>query len=110
MEDKQQIIRTDIAAIGKEDTVALFNAVGVTTYYTDNPDEIDQIIFKLSKANCKIIFVSEKVYSIIPETLEKYATSAYPIILPIPLDETSDGLGLKRIRQNVEKAIGINIF
>ncbi len=109
MEEKK-ITKTDIAIIGKEDTVALFNAIGVTTFFTNDPNEIDQIIFKLAKDNCKIIFVSENIYTLIPETLEKYKLSAYPIILPIQLDLESSGLGLKRIRENVEKAIGINIF
>lgn len=102
--------KIDIAIIGNEDTVALFNVVGIKTYVSCDASMVDQIVFDLSKANCKIIYISEKLYEMILETLAKYQTKAYPIILPLPLDQESNGIGLKRIRQNVEKAIGINIF
>ena len=34
----------------------------------------------------------------------------YPIILPLPLDNVNSGIGMKKVRENVEKAIGIDIF
>ena len=68
------------------------------------------MIFKLFKEGCKIIYVTEKVYENIPETLEKYSQMTYPIILPLPLDNVNSGVGMKKIKANVEKAIGINIF
>jgi len=32
------------------------------------------------------------------------------MILPLPMEQASAGIGLKKIQDNVEKAIGINIF
>ena len=68
------------------------------------------MIFSLYKEGCKIIFVTEEIYQNIPETLEKYSQMTYPIILPLPLDDVNSGVGMKKIKANVEKAIGIDIF
>ena len=43
-------------------------------------------------------------------TLEKYAKSAFPIIIPIPSLAGSTGVGVKKVRSNVEKAIGMDIL
>ena len=51
-----------------------------------------------------------KIYEAIPETLDKYSKSPFPIIIPIPEGIDSKGVGLKKIKDNVEKAIGIDIF
>ena len=102
--------KVDIAVIGETNNVVLFNAVGMKTFVLSDPLEIDKKIFELYKNGCKIIYVSEKIYVSITETLEKYATLAYPIILPLPINSSSTGVGEKKIKDSVEKAIGINIF
>ncbi len=99
-----------IAAIGTDESITIYNAVGFKTYFSNNVEDIDKEIFRLYKAGCKIIFVTEQVYESITETLEKYSQMTYPIILPLPLDNVNSGIGMKKVRKNVEKAIGIDIF
>ena len=99
-----------IAAIATDERVAIYNCVGFKTYFSKDIHEIDKMIFKLYKEGCKIIFVTEEIYQSIPETLEKYSQMTYPIILPLPLDDVNSGVGMKKIKANVEKAIGIDIF
>lgn len=102
--------RIDMAAIGKEDTIVLFNAIGIPTFICNDEDEADKIIFDLTNKSCRIIYVGEEIYEAIPETLDKYSKSPFPIIIPIPEGIDSKGVGLKKIKDNVEKAIGIDIF
>ncbi|NLD26555.1 MAG: V-type ATP synthase subunit F [Acholeplasmataceae bacterium] len=102
--------RIDIAAIGSDDTILLFNAVGIKTYTLSDPLQVDKTIFQLSNQKCRIIYVSEEIYQAIPETLEKYKTAVYPIIIPIPTKTESKEIGLEKIKENVEKAIGFDIF
>lgn len=104
------IDKVDIAAIGSSDAIILFNAVGIRTFSTQDLGDVDRIIFQLVNEKCKIIYLSEEIYEQIPETIEKYKTSAFPIIIPIPLSEESKEIGLKKIKENVEKAIGFDIF
>lgn len=100
----------NIAAIATDESVAIYNSVGFKTFFSKDMHEIDKMIFNLHKEGCKIIFVTEEVYQNIPETLEKYSQMTYPIILPLPLDDVNSGVGMKKIKANVEKAIGIDIF
>ncbi|HNZ50773.1 MAG TPA: V-type ATP synthase subunit F [Bacilli bacterium] len=102
--------KTEMAAIGLDETVLIYNALGIKTFVIKQADEADNIIFKLVNQKFKIIFVSEAIYSHIPETLEKYQSLPFPMILPLPMEQASAGIGLKKIQDNVEKAIGINIF
>lgn len=103
-------LKSPIAVISETNNSTLFNAVGMRTFILTDPKEIDKKIFELYKAGTKIIYVSEDIYLNIGETLEKYAQQAYPIILPLPIDDDSKGVGEKKIKDSVEKAIGINIF
>lgn len=101
---------SSIAVIGETKNVNLFNSLGIKSYISQDVKEIDTLIYHLAKDGVKIIYVSENIYSNITDTLEKYAQKAYPIILPLPLDADPTGIGIKKIKDNVEKAIGIDIF
>ncbi|MDD3107001.1 MAG: V-type ATP synthase subunit F [Bacilli bacterium] len=102
--------KVEMAAIGLDETVLIYNALGIKTFIIKQVSEADAIIFKLANQKCKIIFTSEDIYTHIPETLEKYQSNPFPMIIPIPMEKESASVGLKKIQENVEKAIGINIF
>ena len=102
--------KIDIAIISNKDEVLLFNAIGIKTYKVTTPFEVERTIYELSSNKCKIIYVSEELFLKIPETIEKYKQSPFPIIIPLPVGDEDLNVGRKAIRQNVEKAIGIDIF
>ncbi len=102
--------RNDIAIIGGDDAVVLFNAVGIKTHIVKSPFEAEKIVARLAQERCRIIFLAEDIYEAVPETVEKYQYSPFPIISPLPPKTDSKGVGLEKIKDNVEKAIGINIF
>ncbi|MCK9536755.1 MAG: V-type ATP synthase subunit F [Bacilli bacterium] len=102
--------KIDIAAIGSDDTIILFNAVGIKTYMVKSSSEAEKTIAQLTNEKCRIIYLAEDIYEVIPETIEKYQYTPFPIIIPLPTKTVAKGVGLKKIKDNVEKAIGINIF
>ncbi|HHX00090.1 MAG TPA: V-type ATP synthase subunit F [Acholeplasmataceae bacterium] len=102
--------KNEIAAIGSNDLVILFNAVGIRTFQTDDVALVDRTIFDLANENYKIIYISEDIYEKIPDVIEKYNNRTFPILIPIPTTEEGKGIGLKKIKENVEKAIGFDIF
>lgn len=108
MEPKVDVV--DMAAIGDQDSIAIFNTIGMKTYKAQTSEEVDRIIFDLVNRKCKIIYVAESLYQLLDETLDKYKSSPFPIIIPIPTSEENMGIGMKKIKSNVEKAIGIDIF
>ena len=46
----------------------------------------------------------------IPETISSFMLHPFPILIPIPLTDVDLNVGKDKIKENVEKAIGINIF
>lgn len=102
--------KLEIAIVGLDDSILLYNAVGIRAFRIQEAAEADKTIFKLAQRECKIIYITEDVYVKIPETIEKYQFQPFPILIPIPNGKGSQGVGLKKIKENVENAIGIDIF
>lgn len=100
----------DAAIIGLGEEILLFNAVGIRAFPLKDVSEAEAAITRLSKRECKVVYVSEDLYEQIPDIVDKYKFSAFPILLPLPTGTKSSGVGLKRIAKNVENAIGIDIF
>ncbi|MDY0064133.1 MAG: V-type ATP synthase subunit F [Bacilli bacterium] len=102
--------KRSMAAIGDRDTILLFNAIGIETHISQDVEQVDQLVFSLANKKCKIIFISEDLYQKIPQTIEKYKSNPFPILIPIPITKKSKQIGKQKIRENVEKAIGFDIF
>lgn len=102
--------KIEIAAISDQDSIILFNAIGINTHIVRSASEAEKIIFELASNDCKIIYISEKLYLSIPESIERYRHSPFPILIPMPVGQEKLNVGRKKIKDNVEKAIGIDIF
>ena len=99
-----------IAVIGDKDSVLAFKAVGVEVFDATTAQEAQSLLKKLSHGSYAVIFVAENLAEQIPEVLAKAKTQAYPIIVPIPTTKQSSGFGMKGIKNDVEKAIGVDII
>lgn len=99
-----------IAVVGDRDSVMLWGALGVQTVFADEPREIERAVHKLAREGAAIIYITEQAMVKIPEAVEKYKTVPFPAIIPIPNAEGSLGLGMKSIRDNIEKAIGADLL
>lgn len=100
----------NLAAVGDTGSIMAFRAIGVKTVPAETKDDIEKAINNLVKASCKVIFITEQAAKKVPELIELYRSKTYPIILPIPSKNGTEGMGVKGINDNVEKAIGTNIF
>ncbi len=99
-----------LAAVGDGASVSLFHTAGVTTKSVATPEEAEKAIINLIRDGKKIIFVTEVFLKELSELTEKYRETAYPAIIPIPDRSGSLHLAEKKIIDNMEKAIGTNIF
>ena len=99
-----------IGVVGDKDSITAFKAVGVDVYPVITKEEARKTIDTLASNNYGIIFVTEQVASIVEETIERYNRELLPAIILIPSNQGSLGIGLNKINQYVEKAIGSNIF
>lgn len=99
-----------IAVIGDKDSVLAFKAVGVEVFDATTPDQATQLIKKLTNDQYAVVMITEQLAELIPDTLKKAKTRAYPIVLPIPTSKGSTGFGMQGIKKDVEKAIGTDIL
>ncbi len=73
-------------------------------------EEARKRIDSLANEKYGIIFVTEQVAALVEETVERYNKELTPAIILIPNNQGSLGIGLSKIDEYVEKAIGSNIF
>lgn len=98
-----------MAIVGDGDGVLAFSAVGIDAYPVNNADEAGDLIKSLSKTYA-IIFVTDVIAKEIDEIIKRYVTSTYPIIIPLPSKDGSNGYGMERVKQAMEKALGVDIL
>lgn len=99
-----------IAVIGDKDSVLAFKSVGVEVFDATTAQEAQTLIKKLSQEQYAVIFIAENLAEQIPAVLAKAKTQPFPAVVPIPTTEHSSGFGMKGIKNDVEKAIGVDII
>lgn len=102
--------KAKLAVIGDKDSVMVFKSLGFKTVYAEEKKSIESTINSLSKENYEVIYITEQAAILVPEILDAYKNVPFPTIIPIPNRFGSIGLGKKRIRENIEKAIGADIL
>ncbi len=103
-------MRRQMAAIGDADSVMGFAALGIHAVPVSDTEEAEKIIFELAREGAAVIFIEEHLAMRVPQVLARYATSPYPVIIPVPSGRGSEGLGLRQLKANVEKALGADIL
>lgn len=99
-----------MGVVGERDAVLAFQAMGMRVMPAETPEAIASAVFRLAGEGVPVIFMTERAARLSPETLERYKTSARPVLIPIPGSQGTDGFGMQRVRANVEKAIGADIL
>lgn len=101
-----------MAAVGFYDTVLPFQAVGVKPFpVSDGSDrEVGNLLERLAREQYAVVFV-EETFFIANKDLISNLNQEYPAsMIPIPGISGSLGVGLLAIKNNVERAVGMDIF
>lgn len=99
-----------IGVVGDKDSVLAFKALGIDVFPVVSDDEARKTVDRLAKNDYAVIFVTEQVAVGIEETIERYTREVLPAIILIPSNQGTLNIGMKRISDNVEKAVGVNIL
>lgn len=99
-----------IGVVGDKDSVFIFKSLGLEIFACQNPDEARKTVDRLAMDNYAVIFITENVAKDIMGTIDRYQKKYIPSIVLIPGSSGSFGIGIKKISENVEKAIGVNIL
>lgn len=99
-----------IGVVGDKDSVLAFKALGIDVFPVITPDEAKHAVDRLARTDYAVIFITEQAAQNIEETIERYNKSVLPAVILIPGNQGSLNIGMQRISDNVEKAVGMNIL
>lgn len=99
-----------MGVVGDRDSILGFKALGLSVFPVTQPEQAARLIHRLAKENYAVLFVTESLAKDIKETIDRYNAQPFPIITLIPNNAGSMGLGMERIKANVEKAVGVDIL
>ena len=99
----------NIAVIGDAATIRCFKAVGVSTLKASTAAEVNKALERIYKENYAVVFITEQLQPLILATMaDLFARSLISLVL-IPSSKGSLGIGLSRLSEIVNKAVGVNI-
>ncbi len=99
-----------MAVIGDKDSVFAFKAVGVDVFGAASKGEAKERLKELVKENYKVIFLTEDLAKKLQAFLERYKTTPYPAVIPIPRSGQAQGFAMESLKRDMEKAIGADIL
>ena len=98
-----------IAVIGDWESVMGFRALGLDAYPASSPEEAREIIHKLAKEDCAVIYLTEQLAVKLEDVIARYKDALRPAIILIPGKGGSLGLAGHALQAAVERAIGADI-
>lgn len=99
-----------IGVVGHRDAILPFRMIGFQIFPVNSSQEAINTLRKLADDNFGIIYLTEDIAKDIPETLNHYDSQLTPAVILIPTHKGRLGIGMRRVEENVEKAIGQNIL
>ena len=97
------------AIIGRGDGVLAFKAGGVDAYSVENSTSARETLRKIAKSY-SVIFLTDDFAEDLNDLIERMNESPYPVILPIPGVNGSSGYAKAKMKEEMERALGVDIL
>lgn len=98
-----------IAVVGDKESILGFSAIGMDIYPAYEEEDVKNILPKLIEENYAIIYITENVSIKSEKYLEKLKKNKIPAIITIPNNTGNSKYAQNRIKEMVQKAVGIEI-
>jgi V/A-type H+-transporting ATPase subunit F len=99
-----------IAVMGDKDSILGFKAIGFDIFPTVSKEESVNHLTRLAGEGYALIYITEDAAQEIMEEISRYRNSYFPAIILIPGSKGSLGIGMKSVKESVEKAVGADIL
>ncbi len=99
-----------VAVIGDKDSIYGFASIGLEICPCDDPVKAGKELHRMAETGYGVIFITEQLASQMETELARYQGLPLPAIIPIPGVDGNTGLGMKRVSQSVEQAVGSDIL
>lgn len=99
-----------IAVIGDKDSILGFKTLGATTYTVTGAEEALAALKQAVKQRYAVVFITEVLAQHMMDSIEELNRRLLPAVVLIPNNKGTLGIGIRKIKRNVEKAIGADIL
>lgn len=99
-----------IGVIGDKQSVLGFKAVGLNVFDCSTGEEAKSKLKFIAEDGYAIIYIIDRLYDEMKDTIYEYNDKRLPAIIPIPGMNGTTGTGIENIKRAVEKAVGADIL
>lgn len=99
-----------IAVLGDKDSVLGFKALGLDVFPAEDVEEAKRTLHALAKESYAVIYLTEQYAAGMENEIERYKDDLTPAIILIPGKDGSLGIGMAKVKQAVERAVGADIL
>ena len=99
-----------IAVLGDKDSVLGFKALGLDVFPAEDVEEAKRTLHALAKESYAVIYLTEQYAAGMEKEIERYKDDLTPAIILIPGKDGSLGIGMAKVKQAVERAVGADIL
>ncbi len=98
------------AVIGDKDSILGFKTLGVETFPVVDAEGALSVLKRASKEHYAVLFITEELAQHLEDPIAELNKRFLPVVVPIPNNKGTLGIGINKIRESVEKAIGADIL
>ncbi|MBR5543162.1 MAG: V-type ATP synthase subunit F [Oscillospiraceae bacterium] len=99
-----------IAVLGDRESVLGYRTLGFVCRCASDAESAERELKALAKEDFAVIYITEQLACLIPDTIAGYKDCPLPAIILIPGKEGSLGIGMKGVHDAVERAVGADIL
>jgi len=99
-----------IGVIGDKDSILGFKILGISVFPVTLPEEAAKTLNNMVREGYAVVYITEQIATKMIETIESYKSSKFPVIILIPGNQGSLGIGMGEIKKSMEKAVGADIL
>lgn len=99
-----------IAVIGDKDSILGFKTLGLATFPVVDAGAALSVLKKVSREAYAVLFITEEIAQHLQEPIAELNKRFLPVVVPIPNNKGTLGMGIGKIKESVEKAIGADIL
>ncbi|NLC11113.1 MAG: V-type ATP synthase subunit F [Firmicutes bacterium] len=99
-----------IGVIGDKDSILGFKTLGVAIFPVVDAQAALSILKQVAKEDYAVLFITEELAQQLEEPIAELNKRFLPVVVPIPNNKGTLGIGMSKIKESVEKAIGADIL
>ena len=96
--------------MGDRDSIYGFAALGLDTFPVTDPAEASKKLRQLAEGEYAVVYITEALAAQIQAEIDRYRLAPLPAIIPIPGVSGNTGMGMLKVKESVEQAVGSDII